>query len=316
MLAEIHLPSPGGRGRGRGTTDTFTVTIMLKKWTGYFLLLPTILVLGLLVLLPVLEAIRWAFTDFNLMSSVTEYIGFGNFAEMRQDPTFWKALKNSIFLTAIVIILQYILGLGLAVALKQKVPGIGFFRSVVMASWVIPVISTVIMFRFMSQPDYGFFNIVLEKIGLGKYATYWFGSLHGAFPMIVIMHLWRNVPFYGIALLAAMQAIPHDMYEAADIDGANAWQKFWYITFPGVRYMSMVMVTIHVIWTLNNFDFIFLSTGGGPVDATQVLPVYIYRQAWHNFAMGYASSLGIVMLLILLIYSFVSMHFNREQEGW
>ena len=287
---------------------------MLKKWTGYFLFLPTVAVLAILVLLPIIQAIGWAFTDLNLMKSVTEVIGFENFREMWKDSTFWTALKNSVLLTVIVILLQYILGLGLAVTLKQKVPGIGIFRSVVMASWVIPVISTVIMFRFMSQPDYGFFNMMLEKIGLGKYATYWFGSLHGAFPMIVIMHLWRNVPFYGIALLAAMQAIPNDFYEAADIDGANSWQQFRYITLPGVRDMSMVMITIHVIWTLNNFDFIFLSTGGGPVDATQVLPVYIYLKSWHDFSLGYASAIGIVMLLILMAFSFFYMRINRGQE--
>lgn len=291
------------------------MNLFFKKWTGYFLFLPTVIVLGILVLLPILEAIRWAFTDLNLMKSVTEYIGLENFVQMIDDPTFWTALTHSVLLTVIVILLQYMLGLGLAVALKQPVPGIGLFRSVVMASWVIPVISTVIMFRFMSQPDYGFFNMMLEKIGLGAYATYWFGSLHGAFPMIVVMHLWRNVPFYGIALLAAMQAIPESMYEAADIDGANSWQKFWYITFPGVRYMSMVMITIHVIWTFNNFDFIFLSTGGGPVDATQVLPVYLYLTSWHDFEMGYASSIGLVMLVILLLFSFAYMRTTKDQEG-
>lgn len=291
---------------------------MFKKWTGYFLFLPTVFVLGILVLGPILVAIRWAFTDFNLMmhpsAAAAEFIGLGNFGEMNADSIFWTALKNSVLLTTIVIILQYVLGLALAVTLKQKVPGIGLFRSVVMASWVIPVVSTVFMFRFMAQPDYGFFNILLEKIGLGKYATYWFGSLQGAFPMIIIMHLWRNVPFYGIALLAAMQAIPESMYEAADIDGANSWQKFWYITFPGVRYMSMVMITIHVIWTFNNFDFIFLSTKGGPVGSTQVLPVYIYIQAWEHFSMGYASSIGIIMLVLLLVFSFAYMRINREQE--
>jgi multiple sugar transport system permease protein len=287
---------------------------MGKKRTGYLLFLPTVFVLALLTLLPIIEAMRWAFTDLNLMKSVTKYIGLANFVEMLNDPTFWIALKNSVLLTTLAIVLQYILGLGLAVTLKQKVPGIEFFRSIVMASWVIPVISTVIMFRFMSQPDYGFFNIMLEKIGLGQYATYWFGSLHGAFPMIVIMHLWRNVPFYGISLLAAMQAIPPTTYEAAEIDGANSWQKFRYITLPGVKYMSMVIITIHVIWTFNNFDFVYLATGGGPVNVTQVLPVYIYLKAWHDFEMGYASAVGLVMLALLLIFAFVYMRMNKEEE--
>jgi ABC-type sugar transport system permease subunit len=130
--------------------------------------------------------------------------------------------------------------------------------------------------------------------------------------MIVLMHLWRNIPFYGIALLAAIQSIPKDYYEAAEIDGANGWQRFRYITLPGVKYMSMVIITIHVIWTFNNFDFVFLSTGGGPVNATQVLPVYIYIQSWHHFAMGYSSAIGIVMLLLLLTFSFAYMRMTKE----
>ncbi len=118
---------------------------------------------GVLIPFPVLEAIGWAFTDFNVLKEVTVYIGWDNFKAMNQTRPFLTALSNSVLLTTIVIVLQYALGLGLAVTLKQQVPGIGFFRSVVMASWVIPVISTVIMFRFMSQPDYGFFNIFLKN---------------------------------------------------------------------------------------------------------------------------------------------------------
>ena len=121
----------------------------------------------------------------------------------------------------------------------------------------------------------------------------------------MLLHLWRNVPFYGIAFLAAMQAIPGSYYEAAEIDGANAWHRFWHITLPGIRNMAIVMVTIHVLWTFNNFDFVYLATGGGPVNATDVLPVYVYRQCWSSYTLGYGASIGTIMLLLLMVYFIV-----------
>jgi multiple sugar transport system permease protein len=121
------------------------------------------------------------------------------------------------------------------------------------------------------------------------------------------------VPFYGIAFLAAMQAIPDSYYEAAEIDGANAWNKFRYITLPGIRSMIVVMVTIHVLWTFNNFDFVFLATGGGPVNRTDVLPVYVYRQSWNSYTVGYASSIGAVMLVMLMIYFIVYLRISERE---
>jgi len=170
------------------------------------------------------------------------------------------------------------------------------------------------MLKFMAQPDIGLINIFFRSIGLDQLNRYWFGDPDVAFPFIMLLHLWRNVPFYGIAFLAAMQAIPQSYYEAAEIDGANAWARFRYITLPGIRGMIIVMVTIHVLWTFNNFDFVFLATGGGPINATDVLPVYVYRQSWTSYTIGYAASMGIVMLVILLIYFIIYIRLYERQE--
>jgi ABC-type sugar transport system permease subunit len=190
----------------------------------------------------------------------------------------------------------------------------GLFKSIIMASWVIPVAATTTMFKFMAQPDIGFINLVLKGVGFGGLERYWFGDLTAALPFIIILHLWRNVPFYGIAFLAAMQAIPKSYYEAAEIDGTGAWGKFRNITLPGIRNMIIVMVTIHVLWTFNNFDFVWLSTGGGPVNATEVLATYVYRMAWTEYDLGYAASIGTVMLLILVIYFIVYIRLFERQE--
>jgi multiple sugar transport system permease protein len=227
-----------------------------------------------------------AFTNTHLLRDTVQYVGLDNFVRLLSDEIFWISLYHSVVLTVAVVLLQFVLGLILAWAMQQ-------------------VAATVIMFKFMAQPDIGLINIILKLIGFKELNRYWFGDLHAALPFIMLLHLWRNVPFYGIAFLAAMQAIPRSYYEAAEIDGASAWQRFVHITLPGIRSMVIVMVTIHVLWTFNNFDFIYLATGGGPVNATDVLPVYVYRQCWNSYTLGYGASIGSIMLIILMIYFIV-----------
>jgi len=286
----------------------------MDKRKGYYLIIPAIIIMGIFTLYPLVDGIRVSFTDKSMLRTVYNYVGLDNYRQMARDPIFWLSLRNSIKLTTIVVVLQLILGLVLAWTLKQEIPGMPFFKSIIMASWVIPVAATVTIFKFMAQPDVGFINIILRNIGLGSIVKYWFGDPKTAFSFIVLLHLWRNVPFYGIAFFAAMQTIPDSLYEAAEIDGANPWQNFWYITLPGIKNMIIVMVTIHVLWTFNNFDFIYLATGGGPINRTDVLPVYVYRQSWVNYAAGYAASIGTIMLIILSIYLIIYLIIQEKGE--
>ena len=270
--------------------------------------------MAVFTLYPMVDGLRMAFTNQNVLRHTYQYVGLANFVRLWSDDVFWISLRQSIILTVAVVVLQFILGLVLAWAMSQDLPGMSLFKSIIMASWVIPVAATVIMFKFMAQPDIGLINIFFRSIGLDQLNRYWFGDPDVAFPFIMLLHLWRNVPFYGIAFLAAMQAIPQSYYEGAEIDGANAWARFRYITLPGIRGMIIVMVTIHVLWTFNNFDFVFLATGGGPINATDVLPVYVYRQSWTSYTIGYAASMGIVMLAILLIYFIIYIRLYERQE--
>jgi len=276
-----------------------------RKNIGLILILPTLIVMALFTVYPLLEGIRISFTDKHLLKENVNFVGLSNYKGLLSDNVFWISLFHSLILTTAAVLLQLVFGLILALALKQELPGIKFFRSIIMASWVIPVVATVVMFQFMAQPDYGYINIFLRLIGLKKLNTYWFGNKYAALPFIIMLHLWRNIPFYAVAFLAAMQAIPRSYYEAAEIDGAGAWKIFFNITLPGIRSMIIVMVTIHVLWTFNNFDFVFLATGGGPVNATDILPVYVYRQCWRSYTMGYGASIGTIMLVFLMIYFIV-----------
>jgi multiple sugar transport system permease protein len=286
----------------------------VRENSGVFLLLPTLLVMAVFSILPLVEGFRLSFTNANLLNASAQYTGVANYRRLFADPVFWQALWHSVVLTVSAVLLQLALGFILAAALKQRVPGIRFFRSIIMASWVIPVAATAVMFTFMVQPDYGYVNILLRQLGI-KANRFWFGDLHFALAFMILLHIWRNVPFYGIALLAAMQAIPDSLYEAAEMDGAGPLRRFFVITVPGCRNMLIVMVTIHVLWTFNNFDMVYLTTGGGPVYATEVLPVYLYQQSWVSYTIGYASSIGVVMFVILMVYFAVYVRiYQRQQE--
>ncbi len=292
-----------------------------REWFGYVLALPALALIGLVVLYPVVQGIVLGFTNAGTLNPGQQtFVGLDNFRTLFADPDFFNgfpgssALVNSVELTFWAVVLELVLGMGLALLLRQKVPGIRIFRSVTMASWVIPVVATVMMFNLMWLPRYGLVNILLKDIGLGRYNAFWFGDLNLAMPAIVIMHVWRNAPFFGIALFASMQSIPADHYEAAAIDGASAFQRFRHITIPGVAYVAMIMVIIHVLWTFNNFDFVYLSTGGGPVNATMVMPVYVYLQFWHNYTAGFAASAGVVMMLMLLVVTIPYIFMVQETE--
>ncbi|WP_135303704.1 carbohydrate ABC transporter permease [Haloarcula amylovorans] len=275
-----------------------------ETWLGYALVLPAVVLMGIIIIFPTLRGIQLAFFEASLLNPEQQtFVGLQNFAQMFADATFQSALWHTVLLTSIAVSLQYLLGLGLALALKEKVPGAGLFRSLSMITWVLPIIVMVIIFRFLTQTGFGPVNVILDSLGMETAA--WFGRPGVAFPLVVLMHVWRNTPFYAIALLAAMKSIPDTQYEAARLDGAGPLQRFRYITLPQISYVSMIMIVLHVIFTFNNFDIVFLSTGGGPLGNTEVLATYIYKQAFQQYAMGYAASIGVVMLLIMMVFTVV-----------
>lgn len=279
-------------------------TFLSDTWLGYAFVIPATALLCLIVLYPTVRGVWLSLFEASLLQPyLRTFVGLDNFFRIASDPTFWAAFKNSILLTGIAVALQYLLGLGLALALKEKLPGIKWFRSVTMVTWVLPIIVMVIIFRFLVYPDIGLINIVLDWFGLPT--TYWFGDPTAAFALVVVMHVWRNAPFFAIALMAGMQAIPESLYEAAEMDGAGSLEQFRYVTFPQISYISMIMIVLHVIFTFNNFDIVYLSTGGGPLGATEVLPTYVYEQAFSQYALGYAASIGVVMLVLLLAFTVI-----------
>ncbi|MFB6189874.1 MAG: carbohydrate ABC transporter permease [Halapricum sp.] len=283
-----------------------------ETWLGWAFVFPATIVMAIIIAYPTLRGVYLAFFHVSLLNpDQMQFVGLENFARLLGDATFKSALWHTVLLTGLAVSIQYILGLGLALALREKVPGAGVFRSLSMVTWVMPVIVMVIIFRFLVQNGFGPANIILGNLGLPT--TYWFGEPGVAFPLIVLMHVWRNVPFYAIALLAGMKSIPEEQYEAARLDGAGPLERFRYITLPQISYVSMIMIVLHVTYTFKNFDIVYLSTGGGPLGNTEVLSTYVYKQAFQQYALGYAASIGVVMLIIMLVFTVVYVNLEGRE---
>ncbi|ADB63436.1 binding-protein-dependent transport systems inner membrane component (plasmid) [Haloterrigena turkmenica DSM 5511] len=280
------------------------VSLSTETWLGWGLLLPAGLLMGVIIFYPIVDGILTSFQMRSfLQPEAREFVFLAHYRALIQDGVFWTALWNSAVLTGVSVALQFLLGLGLALLLKQRVPGITIFRSITMVTWVLPVIVIVIVFNWLVQPGYGLVNLILAEFGLPT--DYWFSNTTWAMPLIILMHVWKNAPFFAIALFAAMQSIPDELYEAAEMDGASAIQQFRYITLPNISYVAMIMIVLHVLYTFNNFDFVWLSTGGGPLRTTEVLPTYVYKQAFDQYLLGYAASIGVVMLIIMMMFTVI-----------
>ncbi|MFB6185500.1 MAG: carbohydrate ABC transporter permease [Halobacteriaceae archaeon] len=283
-----------------------------KTWFGYALILPAALLVGLIILVPILYAFWISFHNMSyLQPGEAIWVGLQNYRQLLSDPMFWHSLKNTVIYVGTAVTSMYLLGLVLALGLKKQLPKMGIFRSTSLVPWVIPPVVNVIVWDWMLQSDFGLVNQILELFGLPT-AT-WFGSLTFAFPLVIMLRVWKDTPFVAIALMASMRSIPDQMYEAAEVDGAGAWQKFRHITLPNISYMSMIMIVLETAACANTFQLIYLSTGGGPINRTEVLSTYIYSQAFQKYALGYAAALGVVMLLLLAIFAAIYLRLEETE---
>lgn len=275
-----------------------------ETWVGVGLIVPATIMMLVIIVYPTLRALWISLHSRSFLQlDQVEWVGLANYNQLLADPVFSLALLQTVLLTVGAVVSMYLLGLGLALLLKGNLPGLGPLRSLSMVSWVIPPVVIVILWSWMLEVDYGLVNLILQQFG-GPNKS-WFGTKAWALPLVTMLRVWKDTPFVAIALMASMQSIPKEYYEAADIDGANRLQKFRHITLPNITYISMIMIVIETIAAFNSFQMIYIATGGGPVNRTEVLGTYVYQQAFMEYALGYASALGTVMLVLLTIFTVI-----------
>ena len=271
-------------------------------------LLPAAGGIVLFSILPIIQAFRISFFDYSLLNPEQIFIGFSNYDRAWTDPVFRVALANTLLYTVLLVTIQTAAALVLALLLKQQVRGLAFFRSSIFLPVItsVVVISTVWKLMFNSQ---GFINSFLQTVGLG--AQPFLASPGQALLSLVFMGVWKDVGFYMLIFLAGLQAIPTELYESAEIDGATKARRFVWITLPLLRRATVFVIVVGTIAAFKVFTPVYLMTDGGPADSTTVIVFYIFRSAFRYFQMGYASAMSFILLGIVLILTVVQFRLLR-----
>ncbi len=264
-------------------------------------------------ILPIMQAFRISFFDYSLLNPEQVFIGFSNYDRAWTDPVFRVALTNTLLYTVLLVTIQTAAALVLALLLKQQVRGLAFFRSSIFLPVItsLVVISTVWKLMFNSQ---GFINSFLQTVGLG--AQPFLASPGQALLSLVFMGVWKDVGFYMLIFLAGLQAIPMELYESAEIDGATKVRRFVWITLPLLRRATVFVIVIGTISAFKVFTPVYLMTDGGPADSTTAIVFYIFRSAFRYFQMGYASAMSFILLGIVLILTVVQFRLLRPSEEY
>lgn len=265
---------------------------------------PSLAILAALMVYPLIEVFRLSLHESNLTRET--FVGFANYATLLSDAFFWKTFLNTILFTAGSVILHLAIGLGLALLLNARINA--WFRSVARGILIVPwlLAPTVAgMIWVLMLAPFGVFNGLLTSLGVISSSTNiaWLGDSSTALASVTAMNVWRAFPFFMVMLLAGLQAVPQQLYEAAQIDGATMWQQFRYITLPSLRSVITTVVLLDSIWTFRAFDPVFVMTGGGPSHSSEVLATAIYFDGFQKLKFGYASAEAIVMFASLFIVS-------------
>jgi multiple sugar transport system permease protein len=277
--------------------------------TALVFLAPAGILFLVLVAYPLLRVLWDSLHFVNLVNPrVTGFAGLENYRTVWEDGDFLPALWNTAVWTGLSVAGEYALGLASAVALAQPARFRAVFRGVIIIPWVIPIAVAGLNWTWMLTPDYGILNIWMVDLGLLDRPYPWLGQTDTALLTVTFVNIWRSYPFYTISLLAALQAIPRELHEAAAVDGAGAWRRFRVITLPHLRTVSLTLVFIHIVWTAINFDFIWVMTEGGPLNASETLPIMIYRYAMQDFDVGAACAVASMSMAFLASLFFVYHH--------
>lgn len=259
---------------------------------------PALIFLAVLIGYPLVTVLTDAFEHAHLVSpGVGGFAGLDNFEKVVSDTHFFPAVGNTIVWTVGSVVGEFVVGLGAAILLNRKMRGQGLFRVATFIPWLVPIVVAGMTWEWMLNPDFGIINSMLTGSGAVESPINFLGDKDWAMATVIFVNVWRSFPYYTISFLAAMQAIPDELYEAAALDGANAWRRFWSVTIPQLRSVALIIVFIHLIWTAVNFDFIWVLTQGGPNYATMTLPILIYRYSLQQFDVGTASALSTLMFL-------------------
>jgi len=277
---------------------------------GYLFLVPTALILLVVVGYPAVMGIWYSLTNKMLGFEQYRFVGLANYAALIKDPRVLKAIGRGFSYALISCSVKLPLGMAVALLLNMRFKGRGMARGITLLPWALPEIAMVLLWTWMFNDIFGVLNAVLLALGIIQTPINWLG-MRWAFPSVIMVNIWRGFPFFAINLLAGLQSIPDELYEAAQMDGASRWQSFWNVTVPGVRTVMLIVTLLSFIWTSNDFTGIWVLTHGGPAQATETFPIVTYEMAFMGLEMGKAAAVPVLLMpffsvLIVLLTRAVS----------
>ena len=284
-----------------------------ERWLASVLLMPTIVLLGLFIAYPFVKGIWLSVTDTRV-GVPGQFVGFANFAKLWSDDIFRTAVYNTCLYTFLTTIFKLVLGLWLALLLNRHFKGKAMTRAFILLPFIIPTVLSTFAWKWMFDPTFSVINWMLFHLGLIHSRINWLGDPDLAMVSVIIVNVWRGVPFYAISLLAGLQTISPELHEAAAIDGARAWNRFWYVTWPLLLPVTMVIVLFSVIQTFADFQLVYVLTGGGPANATQLFATYAYQIGVGTGLLSEGAAVSLAIFPVLLLVVIIQLVYIRRVE--
>ena len=305
-----------GKGGNKMPLSSSRLHIIKTKGIPYVYQLPTILLLSLLMLLPIGMVVRYSLYDNVIMNSRPVFVGIANYIAVIQDETFRISLGNTLYFTIMSVIFHLIIGMCFAMLLNAKTVAPllrSLFRVLYIIPWVFTATIIAIIWRLLLNPN-GVVNYILRFLHISNTNVEWLASTGTALHVVTFINIWAGYPFYMVSLLAGLQGVPEDLYEAATIDGAGEIRKFIAITIPQLMPIIISISMLDFIWTMQVFALIWMTTGGGPIRATEVLGTYTYKQAFTKYQFSSASAGAVIMLIISMTAAFFYIKHQRARD--
>jgi multiple sugar transport system permease protein len=280
-----------------------------RRWA-FFFLAPSGIGFLVFTLLPVAASLGLSAMRWNLVGAPS-WIGLDNYVRAVNDLMFWRVLRNTAVYTLGTVPTTMVLSLTIALALNQKIPGMTLFRGLYYLPVVAPMVAVAMVWRWLYNTDFGVINYLLSRVGVS--AVPWLTSMRWALPAVIIMSVWKSLGYGMVLYLAGLQGIPQHLYDAAAVDGANAWQRFWYVTLPMLSATTFFVLVTSVIGSFQVFGQVYIMTRGGPANATSTLVYYIYQNGFESFRMGYASALSWLLFAVIFVFTVIQFRSQRER---
>ena len=282
---------------------------------GYALLTPAVIILALMIGYPAFSGIWYSFQNKMIGFANPHFVGLDNYTSLLKDPAVWKSVWRSLYFAVISVSIKLPLGLAVALLLNQTFFARGTVRGIVLLPWSLPLVVSVLIWSWMYSDLFGIFNSLLMKAHLIEQPINFLGNPNLAMPSVIVVNIWRGFPFFAINLLAGLQSIPEDLYEAARVNGASRWQLFRHITLPGLRTVIMIITLLSFIWTFNDFTSIWVLTRGGPGTATEVFTIVTYKIAFIGLEIGKAAALPVMLMPFFTLLIIWLTRTVTRQEG-